>query len=165
MKKGVEIKQFNKKMDRTHFNCGSTELNDYFHSLVSQHTRKDVTRCFVGLIDGNIAGYYTLSAHSVLHEDMPEEIQKKLPKYPTPCALIGRLAVDINYKGQHLGKYLLLDAFNRCIRLTDDLGVFAIIVDSKEESTDFYLKFGFQKFPNTPSRLFLPIDTIRKADQ
>ena len=53
-------------------------------------TLKDVKRkyaaCYV-LIErstGKVAGFYTLSAHSIPLNDIAPELAKKLPRYPTP---------------------------------------------------------------------------------
>ena len=61
-----------------------------------------------------IAGYYTLSAADLPLTELPPDLTKRLPRYPTlPAARLGRLAVDQRYLGQKLGALLLADAVMR----------------------------------------------------
>lgn len=42
--------------------------------------------------DGQILGYYTLSAYAMLLRELPEAMARKLPRYPLlPATLLGRL--------------------------------------------------------------------------
>jgi hypothetical protein len=64
----------------------------------------------------SVLGYYTLSAHSIERDALPETVVKrlKLPKYlHIPANLMGRLAVDLKYQGQRLGEILLMDGLER----------------------------------------------------
>ena len=54
-----------------------------------------------------LAGFFALSAGSVSCSDLPESLAKKLPRYPVPMALIGRLAVAQEFQGKGLGSILL----------------------------------------------------------
>jgi hypothetical protein len=44
-------------------------------------------------------GYYLLSAGSIRADDLPLAQKQRLPNYPIPVALLGRLAVDKQYQG------------------------------------------------------------------
>lgn len=110
-----------------------------------------------------IAGYYTLSAGDMALKDIPEDVARRLPRYPViPIALVGRLAIDKEYQGQRLGAALLWDAADRALRT--EMGVFALAVDAKnEQAVAFYQHFGFLTFESKPLQLFLPLATIAKA--
>ena len=86
-------------------------------------------------------------------------IVRKLPRYPVvPAALLGRLAVARSHQGRGLGGVLLADALKRSARA--ELGVFAMVVDAKDEAARrFYEHHGFTVLPGASRRLFLPIDT------
>jgi hypothetical protein len=60
-----------------------------------------------------VLGYYTLSMALVASADIAESLERKLPKYPLPVALIGRLAVDERARDRRLGELLLIDALRR----------------------------------------------------
>ncbi|HET7501776.1 MAG TPA: hypothetical protein VFK02_12250 [Kofleriaceae bacterium] len=42
-------------------------------------------------------------------------LEAKLPRYPMPAALIGRLAIDTRAQGRRLGEQLLIDALHRVV--------------------------------------------------
>lgn len=110
-----------------------------------------------------IVGYYCLSQFSVKLSDLPREMVAGLPRYPhVPATLLGRLAVDKRYRGKGIGELLLMDALNRCLSVSKEVACAAIIVDSKDDAKDFYVKYGFIELPGTASRLFIPIETVQE---
>jgi ribosomal protein S18 acetylase RimI-like enzyme len=148
--------------DRTRFDCGSAALNQYFRNQVTQDMRRRVTACFVAMSrEGRVAGYYTLASTSLPFADLPTEIGKKLPRYPTiPAVRMGRLAVDQEFKGQGLGSTLLSDALVRAMR--SEIAAYALVVDAKDDqAAAFYHHHGFIALPSSPLTLFLPLATVR----
>jgi len=110
-----------------------------------------------------IAGHYSLSAASFEKDELPPAQAKRLPHYPVPAAILGRLAVDRERQRQGLGETLLLDAIHRVVRASATLAVYAIIVDAKNErAMTFYGRYGFRAFTSAPRRLFLPLETFEK---
>lgn len=150
--------------DRSGFSCGSTELDRYIREFASQDVRRDIARVFVAIAAGSsVLGYYSLSAASYRRDDLPAEHAKRLPRYPVPAALLGRLAVDESARGQGLGAHLLMDAIERVRLASETLAVHAIIVDAFDHgAVAFYRKFGFIGFVEDDRRLFLPMSTIQR---
>lgn len=152
--------------DRAAFSCGEPALDAYLRRQASQDMRRRVARIFVAIGDapGKIAGYYTLSAASFEKTDLPPPLATRLPHYPVPAAVLGRLAVDISWQGRGLGETLLLDAVRRVLRASAVLAVHAIVVDAKNDRAQaFYERYGFRPFVSSPRRLFLPLATFEKA--
>lgn len=152
--------------NRATFDCGAAPLNRYLREQVSQDIRRRVTACFVAVTDGNrIAGYYTLASASVLLAELPLNVGKKLPRYPTvPAVRMGRLAIDQKFKGQGLGGALLADALARAAR--SEIAAYALIVDAKDETAaTFYQHHGFITLPDSPLTLFLPMATVRATNR
>lgn len=151
---------FDAAHERTTFNSGSESLDRYLREQVSQDIRRRVAACFVALTDGQrIAGYYTLASASLLLSDLPASTGKKLPRYPTvPAVRMGRLAVDLEFKGQGLGGALLADALDRAA--SAEIAAYALMVDAKDEAAAaFYRHHGFIALPSSPLTLFLPLAT------
>lgn len=148
--------------DRKGFRSGEKLLDHYFHQQVMQDSRRKVTACFVLLQDQKIAGYYTLASASVPLTDLPIEMKKKLPRYPSvPAVRMGRLAVDQDFQGQGLGGILLADALMRASH--SDIASYALIVDAKnKKAAAFYQYHGFIALPQFPLILFLPLATAKK---
>ena len=151
--------------DRSAFSSGVATLDRYLREQASQDVKRLVASCFVAIdtATNRIAGYYTLAATSVLAEDLPEDVRKRLPRYPAlPAALVGRLAVDQSFGRSGIGSALLADAALRVLR--GDVKAFALVVGAKDENAvTFYRVQGIQPFASRPRSLFLPIATARKA--
>jgi predicted GNAT family N-acyltransferase len=148
---------------RAAFSCGVEVLDSYLHRQAGQDTRKRAAVAFVATADGKtVAGYYTLSQYAIQLDAVPEEIAKKLPKYPmVPTTLVGRLAVSTEFRGQRLGELLLMDALHRSLVLSEQAASAGVIVDAKDESAvSFYRKYGFLDLPKVERRLFLPMGTV-----
>ncbi|KDB09358.1 GCN5-related N-acetyltransferase [Burkholderia sp. lig30] len=114
------------------------------------------------MLDGDIvAGYYTLSAASVALEELPHEVARKLPRYPSiPAVRMGRLAVDLKYRGKGLGAALLVNALQRAAK--SEIPAVALTVDAKDETAAaFYRHFGFMQLTNDPLALFLPLAAVK----
>ena len=151
---------------REGFDCGEPALNDYLLRQAMQDMRRGVSRVYVARERGSskVLGYYTLSAASFGRKSLPEKEAKRLPHYPVPAALLGRLAVNRSCQGQQMGRYLLFDTFNRVLHAAETLAVYALVVDAKNDSARaFYERYGFRRFPDTLSRLFIPMETLRRA--
>jgi len=151
------------KQDRTSFHSGVEELNDYFRTRVTQDIRRRVSNCFVALdAEDRLLGYYTFAAASVPLTELPADITRRLPRYPSlPTGLIGMLAIDRRYHRQGLGSVLVVDAATRAIRA--EPAIYALVVDAKTDSAAaFYLRLGFQRFQSQPMRLFIPVAEIAR---
>lgn len=162
---GLIIEPLGRHHDRESFACGVAVLDDYLRRRASQDARRRVARVFVAVGDapGEIAGYYTLSAASFEKDVLPASLAKRLPHYPVPAVVIGRLAVSRAFQGRGLGEMLLLDAIRRVVRASAVIAAYAVVVDAKNDPTRaFYERYGFRAFPSTPLRLFLPLETFEK---
>lgn len=151
--------------DRAAFSCGEAALDTYLRRQASQDVRRRVAQVFVAVGDSpaTIAGFYSLSAASFEKDALPPDLAKRLPHYPVPAAVLGRLAVDRGWRGQGLGEMLLLDAIRRVIRVSAAIGVYALVVDAKnDEAQSFYERYGFRAFATAPRRLVLPLVTFEK---
>ncbi|MCY4197151.1 MAG: GNAT family N-acetyltransferase [Rhodobacteraceae bacterium] len=151
--------------DRASFSCGEPSLDRYIRRQASQDAKRRVARVFVAHahLPGRVAGYYTLSAASFEKDDLPAEVARRLPHYPVPAAVIGRLVVGLRSQGNGLGEVLLLDAIRRVVRAGDTIGVYAVVVDALHpRASAFYERYGFASFPSRPLRLYLPLRTFEQ---
>lgn len=165
------IEQLNVTLhDRKSFDCGVDELNIFLKQHANQNQSKNMSKTYVAVVavsandHKKIYGYYTLSAGHIQCNQLPESVKSKLSKYPIPIARIGRLAVDKDHKGQGIGGFLLHDAFSNVLSIADKMGVFAVVVDAKNDDAKvFYGNYGFTELQDSELTLFLPIDTIKSA--
>jgi GNAT superfamily N-acetyltransferase len=140
---------------RSEFSCGADALDRYFREIVTQDIKRRITSCYVAksLDKDTIAGFYTLSTSSIPMTALPGVLSKKLPRYPVvPVARLGRLAVDVRFKGLRLGAALIWDAIDRSAR--SEVTVYALAVDAKDEAAEaFYKHLGFIALDPFPSQL------------
>lgn len=149
--------------DRAGFSCGVPALDAYIQRQARQDMERSLAAVFLLTRDGEtIDGFYTLSAHSILAADLPEAQAKKLPRFPLPVTLLGRMAVSESVRGQGLGEFILMHALERALLGSRQVASWAVVVDAKENARDFYLKYEFLPLPSRPGRLFLPMKTIEK---
>jgi ribosomal protein S18 acetylase RimI-like enzyme len=156
-------------LDKSHhrpgFSCGDPILDHYFQVQVSQDIRRRVANCFVAIetITGQVAGFYTIASTSIPIVDLPDDITQRLPRYPTiPAVRIGRLAMDVRFKGCGLGKALLADAALKTMASTP--AAFALVVDAKnEQAAAFYGHHGFRPLHVSANVWFLPLATAEKV--
>lgn len=160
------IAPLEKKHDKREFNCGIDALNQYLKTQASQDVKKNVAVTYVLTTPTSekILGYYTLSSIGIFPGELPDELIRRLPRYPVlPGILLGRLAVDDSCQGTGIGLYILIDALKRSLMVSNQIGIVAVVVDAKnEKAVAFYEHFGFIKLPENSHRLFLPISTIQK---
>lgn len=157
----LKIEALGVSHQRKAFDCGDSSLNTYLQQYARQNVKHRINRVFVATdisAPQTILGYYTLSAGSVRADDLPTEHKRRLPNYPVPVALLGRLAVDQQHQGQRLGTILLADAVQRVEQASAVMAVYAIMVDAlTPAAAEFYRQFGFIAFPGQPLKLFLPL--------
>lgn len=155
-----QIRPLSVGVNTANFQSGNQALDDYIRRYASQDVRKNVARVFVATPNDNsiqLAGFFTLSAGSVSCSTLPAALARKLPRYPIPIALIGRLAVDINFQGKGLGSILLADACKKVAQASAVLAIAGIIVDAKDDTAiAFYSHFGFVTLQGQANRLLLP---------
>jgi|ERR1700722_1102860 len=152
---------------KDHFSSGNEELDNYIKRYASQDIKRNLTKVFIAHHKDNpdIIGYYTLSPFSFCKENLFQDVQKKLPSYPIPAVLIGRLAVSKQDQNKGVGSALLMDAFTKIHQASETVfGIYAVVVDAIDENArEFYKRFGFISFRDNSFKLFLPLKTIQNA--
>lgn len=162
---GVRFERLSAAHERAGFACEHAALTDYLLKLAGQNERADMAACYVALPAGSnrVAGYYTLSAHAVLCDELSGEQRKGLPRHDRiPAFLIGRLARDLSTKGQGLGELMLIDAIARLASAAAAARM--IVVDPIDaKAAAFYARYGFAPLGQATARLYLPMSVARKA--
>jgi predicted GNAT family N-acyltransferase len=160
------IVHFEASIDRSAFDCGVPELDDYFRHQIGQDARRKVAAPFVMVDkDARPIGYYTLSAYTIALPQVPASVARKLPRYPLlPATLLGRLAVNQDFRGKKLGRILLMDALYRSWKNTHTVASIAVVVDAIDDAAQsFYEHHEFLPLADHPNKLFLAMSTIAKA--
>lgn len=150
--------------DLTAFDCGKTPLNDWLrHWAMKSEARS--ARTYIVCQGTSLAGYYCLATGGVTHDQLSGNLRRNMPD-PVPMMVLGRLAVDLRYKGQGLGAGLLRDAMRRTAAVSLSAGCRALMVHAiDDDARTFYLRYGFKEFPENSKTMFLAMETILKGLQ
>ncbi|MBW1737860.1 MAG: GNAT family N-acetyltransferase [Deltaproteobacteria bacterium] len=162
----LKIETLGRDHDRSGFDCGNDALNQYVGKIARQHLNKGISRTFV-LVDEKmptgILGFFTLASCEIYVEKLPRKYAKKYPSR-VPAAKLARLAVAKERQRQGLGTHMMIDAIERVIRVSQNLGIVGFFVDAKDnEAKAYYEQFGFIPLPDNPLELFLPLATLQNA--
>lgn len=158
------IRPLQKNHNRTGFHCGVPSLDNYIQKQARQDIKRHISRVFVATTvsqPNTIVGYYTLSTLSVELSQLPANLAHKLPRHPVPAALLGRLAVNKAAQRHGVGKMLLVDAITRTLAISDEIAIYAMVVDAIDQQAQaFYQQFGFSPLSSNARRLFLPLKSL-----
>lgn len=149
--------------DLSKFRC--SEHPDLAHWLQQRAHKNEgrASRTYVLPLGNRVIGYYCIMTGAVARAAVNAKVRQNMPEQ-IPVLVIGRLAVDDEFRDQKLGKAILKDAILRCLQASKTVGVRAILVHAKDEkSAAFYKKYEFIESPIHSLTLFLPIETIEQV--
>lgn len=160
----VKIEPLSKNHDRRAFTCGVEALDTYLKRFARQHADANISRTYVAVSGATVSGFYSLAMSGIRRENLPEKYSSRYPNFPLPVARLARLAVALNVQGQGLGELLLADALQRCLQISESIGMLGVIVDAKDErARGWYERYEFERLPDSPLTLGLPSAAIPKA--
>ena len=139
------IEALRKAHERKSFRSGSPELDKYLVKFARQNADAGVARTFVAVAPPSlrVVGYYALAASAIRFATVPDDIKRRLPRYPIPTVLLARLATDVTVRGLGLGAALLFDAGRRAASVAADVGIrFLEVVAADSAARAFYVKHG-----------------------
>ncbi|GAB6040162.1 GNAT family N-acetyltransferase [Endothiovibrio diazotrophicus] len=137
------------------FDSESDSLDEWLVRRALKNETSGGSRTYV-VCDGlEVVGYYAIAAGSVARAETPGRISRNQPA-PVPAVILGRLAVDRNWKGRGIGRGLLKDATLRSLNVSRQIGARALLVHAlDEQAAAFYRHHGFIDNPLAPATLML----------
>jgi hypothetical protein len=162
------------------FECGEPSLDVFFARHAQINTLAGLGTTYVMRRSASddpslprVLGYYCISMATA----DPSKIRaalggEKLPRYPTPVALIGKLASHTKARGRRVGEALLLDALRRILDMVWPAGAPApmigcrgVVVDALNANVVvFYERYGFivVEHERWPRQMFMRIETVQR---
>jgi GNAT superfamily N-acetyltransferase len=155
---------------RTGFACGKDALDSYLRTQAAQQQSRYLSATHVLIhsdsaleAERHVLGYVTLVSTEIPLLGSPASLKKSTNKPQLPVLLLARMASDQQHRGKRLGESLLQFAIFSAWEMNQNSGCVALIVDSKDlDAKQFYLKYGFEVFPEQSMRLFIGMSTIEK---
>jgi GNAT superfamily N-acetyltransferase len=143
------------------FACGEPSLDEWLKRRALANQASGTTRTFVAVDDHQrVMGYYALANGAVANKEATRSVRRTMPD-PVPVIILARLAVDTRAQGSKLGGGLLQDALYRCVLVSQNSGVRAMLVHAlNERARQFYLHHGVVRCPVHPMTLMLPISQV-----
>ena len=134
------------------FDCGDSDLNDFLKYDALFFSEKRIANTYIVEENGIIIAYFSLLNDKVSRLDATGSSWKHLKKlFPRskhfssyPAIKIGRLAVDLKYEGQGIGKELMKQ-IKESIAKGSKISAFRFLtVDAYLSAVPFYEKNGFK---------------------
>ena len=137
----------------TSFDCGDEDLNEFLRDDAKNFHAKRIANTFILEDNGKIAAYFCLlndkisrieitnSRWKIIKDSFPDG--KRFRSYPS--IKIGRLAVDLNYRGQHIGTKLIDIIKSLLDRDTNHSAFRFLTVDAYLSAVPFYHRCGFKE--------------------
>lgn len=162
----VKLKRYDNSIAYNRFDCGKTPLNRFIKNKAKKAENRFEQRVIVAQIEGqnNCIGYYALQLGSDNVPDADREKRSYIGNYMAfPAVHLAYLAVDNSCQRQGLGRFLLMDVFERVAQISDIAGFYALTLQSIDtESTVFYKSIGFTEYSeggNQP-KMMIPLQSL-----
>lgn len=137
----------------TSFDCGDEDLNSFLQDDAKHFLEKRIANTFILEDEGKIVAYFCLLNDKISRMEVTNSRWRKIKdSFPDgkrfrsyPSIKIGRFAVDLNYKNQHIGKSLIGIIKTK---LNEDANYSAfrfITVDAYLSAIGFYQSCGFHE--------------------
>ena len=160
-----EPRPLERRDDRSRFQSGIPEIDDWFHRFAWQNHATGNARVFVATQGPETLGFYALATGAVERIRLPESLKPRRRPDPCPVLLLARLAVDQRAQGRGIGAALLKDALLRAYKLSSEVGFAALLVHcANDNAREFYLSQSshFVPCPGAENHLMLPLRAMRE---
>lgn len=159
----MEIVRYLRSFDRSAFDCGVPELNEWLQTQATQQEKANNTRTFLAVEDDQVVGYYASTTYRLELDEVATMYGAGSRQYPIPAVLLARLAVDKRAHGRGVGTAMLVHALGEFAAAAQSVGFEVVVVHAIDhDAVTFYARAGFQQFHSQPLHLFMPTkDVIR----
>lgn len=151
--------------DTSEFSSGNEILDSWLDRIALQAGFSQTSRTFVVCESAGlkkVIGFYSIASASLATADALDRIRAGSGRAPIPAVILARLAVDKKWQGQGIGASLVFDAVKRVIRLQEELGIRAFIVQAiDEEAKSFYERLGFKSAKFNPRLMMALLKDIK----
>ena len=132
------------------FDCGEEDLNDFLLHDAKDYLHRLVSVTYVIETDERTVAFFSVSNDRVAISDTDKATWRKIKKlFPHakhrsdyPAVKIGRLGVDKEFRGQHIGSDIL-SYVKRLFVTNNRTGCAFVTVDALKNAIPFYLRNGF----------------------
>ena len=138
--------------DRSGFDSGAPELDDWLRRYATQNRRRDTAATWVvTTAKAKVVAYVSVAMTGVDRSSAPRQLASQSPN-PVPALLIGRLAVDRSVSGLGVGTSLVAHVLATAVELNGHAACRALVVSALDDvARTWWLRLGFHLFdPKDP---------------
>ncbi|MGQ0742812.1 MAG: GNAT family N-acetyltransferase [Acidimicrobiales bacterium] len=145
------------------FACGVDELDEWVRDYAWANHRSGNARVFVAARASRVVAYYALATAGVEKAEAPAQLTRGGVPAQVPCLLLARLAVDLGERNRGVGRGLLVDAIRRAVRVSEDVGVRALLIHARDDTARSFCQHQaeFVQSPTDPLHLLLHLKHAR----
>lgn len=148
----------------------SAEQTDWIRAHGRQSHNARSARVFVvtPVESDQVVAYYAFTMASVDTDGLTARARHGAGRHPQPFALLARLAVHESHEGKGIGRALLIDAVQRAIEVSQEIGCRGLLIHCENDSArEFYLHAlpGFEASPTDPLHLMVLAKDLRHSFQ
>ena len=158
-----EIQPLDLTHDREAFCCGNDYIDDWCKRKAHKDHEKYKSRVFVATEKGQlqVVGIYCLTIRSLQPKRIPDI---GFGRRDIPAIYFATLGVSQTFAKRGLGTALMTDAFQRVLRVSEEVGTYCLWLECVDEPTvHFYNSLGFQRIEKSKLDMYVPLETIRDA--
>lgn len=145
------------------FSSGEPSLDGWLKRRARANQVSGASRTYVVCEKNIVVGYYALASGAVAVKAVPGRFRRNMPD-PIPVVVLARLAIDLRWHGQGIGRALFNDAARRVLQAADAIGIRGILVHAiSEDARKFYTALGFDPCVDEPTTLVVTLADIRAA--
>lgn len=136
-----------KRHDRTKFDSGAPDLDDWLRRYASQNRRRNTATTWVITdVDEVVVAYASISMTGIDRYTAPDPVAKQAPN-PVPALLVGRLAVDRSVAGLGIGTSMVAHVLATAVELNEHAACRAVVVTALDDhARTWWERLGFHPF-------------------
>lgn len=154
----LEFEKLNEHHTISSFDCEHRDITNFLldDSHYQMSHKMNVTH--VCIYNSRVVAYFTWCADSVRVKNLEDDHKQELEdlgidyKY-LPAIKLCRLGVDKNFKGNHIGHYLVETVIQNSYNMSKKVGIRYVSVDAYVSAKWLYDKYNFKLFPKEENRL------------
>jgi len=160
---------------REAFSCKHRSIQHFFRKWAEENHCNYKQRIFVACAgdEKTPIGFYSLTLMT-FESSMDEKAEAKYNDRMVPMIYIGALARDRELSNPGFGQALLTDAFERCLTVRENVGVYGISLHAANDRVaEIYKSYGFRGFEdgqhqkdndgNEMPAMFIPLADVAEA--
>lgn len=154
----LEAKILDKSIDLSKFSCKKDDiigLNNFIHKEALAYQEENLGVTYLFLYKKRIVGFVTLAMDEIRIKEPRRFLSFSVPFKEFPALLIGRLAVDDEFRRRDVGRNICLWVLGLAKELSERVGCGFVTVLTQGEVVGFYEKCKFEAINRSKKKIVM----------